>query len=222
MKWLKNSSQKTKSWWTRSLYLSLAISLMEGILVGAVPKTYAASLTPGPRVSFTFDDALVSSLTQAAPTLAKYGFVGTDFVPTGCVGTSGTCPAEPSHVYMSWDQVTQLKNTYGWEIASHTVNHPLLASTDPSTQPQALTPAQVDNELTTSKLTLGNNGITATDFATPYGDWTPPVLAQIARVMLRTAVFRILSTRLEPVLSTTVILSPTTIIYFMICRCRRA
>ncbi|MBX4197355.1 polysaccharide deacetylase family protein, partial [Candidatus Saccharibacteria bacterium] len=93
------------------------------------------------------------------------------------------CGAEPAASYMTWAQISQLKNTYGWEIASHTVTHPLLASSDPSFQPSVLTPTQVDNELTTSKLSIGTNtGVTPTDFATPYGDWTPPVLAQIARV----------------------------------------
>ncbi|MBI5906547.1 polysaccharide deacetylase family protein [Candidatus Saccharibacteria bacterium] len=173
-------SNRTYSLIKRSGYGFAAAAIAFSILVTNMPHA-AAATTPAARVSFTFDDALSSALTDAAPTLAKYGFTGVDYVPTGCVGSSGSCGAEPTASYMTWPQVLQLKNTYGWEIAAHTVTHPLLASSDPDFQPNVLTPAQVDSELTTSKLTLGNNGITATDFATPYGDWTPPVLAQIAK-----------------------------------------
>ncbi|MBX4197509.1 polysaccharide deacetylase family protein, partial [Candidatus Saccharibacteria bacterium] len=117
----------------------MAASMLVSPVLGMVPKAYAVS-QPTAKVSFTFDDALTSAVTQAAPTLAKYGFTGVDFVPTSCVGSTGTCGAEPAASYMTWAQISQLKNTYGWEIASHTVTHPLLASNDPSFQPSVLTP----------------------------------------------------------------------------------
>ncbi|HSX44970.1 MAG TPA: polysaccharide deacetylase family protein [Candidatus Saccharimonadales bacterium] len=164
----------------RGLSLLLAGTLCSAMVFSAVPKASAA-LTPAARVSFTFDDAQTSALTQAAPTLAKYGFAGTEFVPTGCVGSVNTCPAEPTHSYMTWAQVSQLKSSYGWEVTSHTVTHPLLASSDPTSQPNVLTPSQVIQELSQSKADLAAHGFTSTDFATPYGDWTPPVLAQIAQ-----------------------------------------
>lgn len=136
------------------------------------------------KVSFTFDDGLTSALTQAAPTLKKYGFTGTDYAITGCVGMTtapNTCNANGDTTYMSWTQIAQLQSTYGWEIGSHTVTHPLLASSDPTFQPQPLTNDQMIQELVQSKATLAAHGITATDFAPPYGDYNMTTLAQIAK-----------------------------------------
>jgi len=161
-------------------------ALLFGLLVPAQAFAVTQNLAPVARVSFTFDDSLASAYTQAAPTLAKYGFAGTDFVITGCVGMTtapNTCHANTDAQYMSWAQVTALKSTYGWELGSHTVTHPYLASFDASDgQPNPLTQAQVIQELTQSKADLASHGITATDFATPYGDYTPATLIQIAKL----------------------------------------
>jgi len=86
-----------------------------GILGAALPA-HAAVINPtaAARVSFTFDDSLNSALTQAAPTLSKYGFTGTDYAITGCMGmitVPNTCRADSDVPYMSWDQIAQLKNT---------------------------------------------------------------------------------------------------------------
>jgi hypothetical protein len=83
---------------------------------------------------------------------------------------------------MSWTQVKQLQNA-GWEIGSHTVTHPYLASSDATDgQPNVLTPSQVVTELTKSKSDLAAQGINATAFSTPYGDYTNATLAQIAKI----------------------------------------
>ena len=143
--------------------------------------------TPTAKVSFTFDDGLASAYTQAAPTLAKYGLTGTNYVITNCVGmttTPNTCRADTNRPYMSWAQVQALQNTYGWEIGSHTVDHKCLASNakqDPGDcQASTLTTAQVDTELANSKSALASHGIAATDFAPPYGDYNTSVMAEIA------------------------------------------
>ena len=144
----------------------------------------ALSGAPSAKVSFTFDDSLASSYTQAAPTLAKYGFSGTEYVVTSCVGMTSApnnCRANQDKTYLTWDQIVQLKNS-GWEIGSHGVSHALLASSDPDDQPEVLTPTQLSTELNQSKADLAAHGINATAFATPYGDWTPPVLAEITKV----------------------------------------
>ena len=159
----------------------LAASLLFITVLG---NTWVAAQTtaPGPRVSFTFDDGLASALTQAAPALAAYGFTGTEYVTSGCIGSSGTCRADDQATYMTWEQVNQLKNM-GWEIGAHTVSHPLLATSDPEDQPAVLTPAEVIAELTDSRNAIASNvGVTPTAFASPYGDWTPTVLAEIAKV----------------------------------------
>ena len=167
----------------------IGVSLLAALVTLAATASATAASVPTPtkvaKVSFTFDDGLASSLTQAAPVLAKYGFTGTDYVSTGCIGmttTPNTCGADEDEIYMTWDQVTELKNVYGWEIGAHTVTHPLLASSDSDFQPQKLTATQVIQELTQSKADLAAHGITATNFASPYGDYNPAVLAQIAKL----------------------------------------
>ncbi len=146
------------------------------------------SLNSAARISFTFDDSLQSAYTNAAPILQQYGLTGTDYAISGCVGmvtVPNTCLANTDTPYMTWAQLQALQNTYGWEIGSHTVDHECLASSaaqDPSDcQAKILTQAQVDAELANSQSALAANGITATDFAPPYGDFNNMVMAQIAK-----------------------------------------
>jgi peptidoglycan/xylan/chitin deacetylase (PgdA/CDA1 family) len=157
-------------------------------IMPSVAQADATSTAPSAKISFTFDDSLASAYTYAAPTLAQYGLTGTDYAITGCVGMTAvpnTCRANTDTPYMSWTQLQALQNTDGWEIGSHTVNHDCLASSaaqDPSDcQTNALTTTQVDAELANSKSALAANGINATDFAPPYGDYNNNVLAQIAK-----------------------------------------
>jgi len=83
---------------------------------------------------------------------------------------------------MTWAQVTGLQNTYGWEIGSHTVTHPYLATSDASDgQPNTLLPAQVTQELTQSKADLTAHGLNVKSFSSPYGDYNNAVHAQIAK-----------------------------------------
>jgi peptidoglycan/xylan/chitin deacetylase (PgdA/CDA1 family) len=165
--------------------LALAAGLAFTIALGIVPQAHAAtSLTAVPRITFTFDDGLTSSLTQAAPTLQKYGFSGTNYVITKCADNAAVanyCPADPAASYMTWDQIKTLHDTYGWNIGSHTEDHPLLASTGDD-QPNLLTPQQVHDELANSKATLATHGYDAVDFAAPYGDYNNVVLAEAAKM----------------------------------------
>jgi peptidoglycan/xylan/chitin deacetylase (PgdA/CDA1 family) len=145
-------------------------------------------INTGSKVSFTFDDGYTSAATQAAPTLAKYGLTGTEYVVTNCVGMTtapNTCHADPDKTYMTWAQIQNLQNSYGWEIGSHTVDHYCLASNasvDPDDcQANTMTTAQVDAELANSKADLSSNGINATDMSSPYGDYNQAVLKEIAK-----------------------------------------
>lgn len=161
------------------------------IAIGAMtlsPMTPAFAAVTAPaasaKVSFTFDDGLASAATQAQPTLAKYGLTGTEYVITGCIGmivAPNTCHANTAATYMSWAQVQALQ-TKGWEIGSHTVTHPYLATSDAGDgQPNVLTPTQVTQELVNSKSALAAHGINAVDFSSPYGDYNNATLAQIAK-----------------------------------------
>lgn len=167
----------------------LVIALLALVLSGVTSTAQAAlavalNPTPSAKISITFDEGYNSTATQAAPTLAKYGLTATVYVTTGCVGMTtipNTCHANNYASYISWAQISQLKNA-GWEIGSHTVSHPYLASSDASDgQPNVLTPAEVTQELTKSKADLAAKGFDATSFATPYGDYNNTTLALIAK-----------------------------------------
>lgn len=178
----------TKRWFTRISELSpLLVALL--VTVGLTVSNYAAAATTNPtptaKISFTFDDGLQSSYTHVAPLLQKYGLTGTNYVVTDCVGKTtipNNCHANNDAKYMTWAQIKALQNTYGWEIGSHTATHPYLATKDASDgQPNVLTPAQVNTELATSKSALTSRGIDAKAFSSPYGDYNPAVLAQVAQ-----------------------------------------
>ncbi len=160
------------------------LALTAGLLTPTTAHAAVANPEPSPRVSFTFDDGFLSSLTEAAPTLQKHGLTGTNYVPTDCVGMTdvpNSCRANPDAPYMTWDQVQELQNTYGWEIGSHTASHRCLASAGNGCQDNRLTPAEIDAELRGSKAALAAHGIDATAFAPPYGDYDQTVMATAAK-----------------------------------------
>ncbi|MET0979714.1 MAG: polysaccharide deacetylase family protein, partial [Candidatus Saccharimonadales bacterium] len=173
---------------TLKTWIIVVISLIVAVTPFILARQASAAVqnpSASAMVSFTFDDGLRSSVTQALPTLSKYGLTGTNYVITKCVGMSAvpnTCRANTDASYMTWAQIKQLKSA-GWEIGSHTVTHPYLASSDAGDgQPNVLTPAQVVQELTQSKAALAAQGIVANAFSTPYGDYNNATLAQIAKV----------------------------------------
>jgi peptidoglycan/xylan/chitin deacetylase (PgdA/CDA1 family) len=153
-------------------------------LFAATPVAHAdTSLTATPRVTFTFDDGLQSASTLAAPTLKKYGFTGTDYVITHCVDMTtvpNTCLADTGVPYMTWAQVQALQAD-GWNIGSHTQDHIYLASNGGGEQSYIPTLAQIKQQLDGSKADLAAKGITALDFAAPYGDYNNDVLAVAAK-----------------------------------------
>ncbi len=167
-----------------SIFIAVSFVFI-ALLQPANAHALVVNAQPSANISFTFDDGLNSVATQAAPVLSKYGLTGTSYVVTNCIGmvtTPNTCRADSDKTYMTWIQVKDLQNINGWEIGSHTVTHPYLATKDASDgQPKVLTAAQVDAELKNSKAALTAQGINATAFAAPYGDYNPKVLAQIAK-----------------------------------------
>ncbi|HVX58328.1 MAG TPA: polysaccharide deacetylase family protein [Candidatus Saccharimonadales bacterium] len=144
-------------------------------VIPAKSQAITQANSPQAKISFAFDDGYASTYTQAATILAKYGFTGTEYATTGCMGMTkvpNKCAANKKAAYMSWAQLTQLQNTYGWEIGSHTVNHPYLSEVNAT---------RLNNELSQSKSALASHGINAVDFATPYGDYNTAVLAATAK-----------------------------------------
>jgi len=113
-----------------------------------------------PKVSITFDDNFASTYEYALPILAQRNLPATLYTATGYVGDSN---------HMSWDQIREVQDVYGWEIGAHTVNHPELP---------LLPTAEIEYELTTSLQELQANALEITSFATPFGAYDNRVLVE--------------------------------------------
>lgn len=172
-------------WLSKTVYFFLAV-VIAGFF--SASPLYVYALTPDPataKITFTFDDARASTYTKAAGVLKTYGLTGTLYVTTGCVGmttTPNTCHAANDVSYMTWAQVTAMQNTYGWEIGSHSVSHPYMVSSDADDgQPNVISAAQLEYEISGSKAALAEHGINAQSFASPYGDYNMESLRLIAK-----------------------------------------
>ena len=164
--------------------LVLAAALFGLITLSLPVQVQAAVSNPAPaaKVSFTFDDGYTSAATQAAPTLAKYGLSGTEYVATGCVGMTtvpNTCQADNDKTYLTWAQIAQLKNTYGWEIGSHSATHQLLTG---------LKEPELEEEILESKKTLEKSLSTKVKyFAYPKGKYSKQVLNSVKKANYKLA-----------------------------------
>jgi len=120
---------------------------------------------PDKLVVLSFDDAVSTQATVAAPMVKKYGFGATFFI----------CEFPPDfvdkHKYMSWRQIQQL-NAMGFEIGSHTRTH---------THVTALTAPQFADELRYIEQKCGRYGIPRPrSFAYP-AYVTSPMALQVLR-----------------------------------------
>lgn len=167
------------------LTIAVAVLAMAATLLTPVVANAAVdNPEPSALVSFTFDDGQLNSLTDAAPTLQAHGLTGTNYVITDCVGmtaATNTCRANTEVPYLTWAQVKQLQTQYGWEIGSHGVDHQCLASAGGDCQSKRLTSAQIDAQMADSRSAMAAQGITATAFAPPYGDYDQTVMAKVAK-----------------------------------------
>ncbi len=118
---------------------------------------------PGKPVLITFDDAYANNYTDAFPILNQFGYKATVFVVVQTVGWDNRWhdPKTETRIpMMSWADLKTLQNA-GWEIGSHTMNHPRL--------PQ-LTDDERKFELERSRQVLGEFlEETPKTFAYPYG-----------------------------------------------------
>lgn len=120
---------------------------------------------PEALVSFTFDDGFFSTYTKAFPILTKYGYTGTVFVITSCIGTTG---------YMNASQLLELQNQ-GWEIASHSHTHSFLTE---------LSDKQLISEIKGSKSILESLGLRVYGFACPGGRYNEKIVSLISQYYL--------------------------------------
>jgi len=131
----------------------------EILIYRAVPRERVG----GGLVTFTFDDGNGALFLNAFPVLEKYGYPGAAFIVTKDVG-------QPT--YVSRAQLQQLYQA-GWEIGSHTVNHPHLPE---------LSREQVEGELRASKEWLESVGFEVFSFASPYGEYNETVLEVVGEI----------------------------------------
>ncbi len=143
--------------------LGSALAVVQFASVMVSPAYSVQAFTPQAAVTFTFDDGLASTYTRALPILRDLGIKAVMYHNTGYTGKSG---------YMTWTQIQELQNKYGWEIGSHSVTHPLMST---------LTDSQIKTEVEQSKKDLTAHGINPVSFATPYGDYDNRVVAAIAK-----------------------------------------
>lgn len=115
-------------------------------------------------VVITFDDGYRNNLDNALPVLKEFGFRAVIFVVTNAMGRDNFWhdPASETRIPMlTWDQVKVLQDA-GWEIGSHTLNHPRLSK---------ISRPEVIKELRESRdeieRRLGKRPVT---FANPYGN----------------------------------------------------
>lgn len=176
--------------------------IVGALLVSAIPVQAFAASPSAAKVSFTFDDGFTSDL-LAAETLKNYGYTGTSYIATNCIGmaigdTTTACDIGNDKSYMSWTQVAQLSTQYGWEIGSHTKSHPLTAAVDNP----ALSDAGLDSELSGSQAVLQSHGYNALSFASPYGDYDNRSIAAIAKYYSSHRVFQDFTYSTDPIANT--------------------
>jgi peptidoglycan/xylan/chitin deacetylase (PgdA/CDA1 family) len=118
------------------------------------------------KVIITFDDGWTSQYYEALPIMNANNQTGVAFLITGEVPKGkGTVGKQ----YMNLSQVAKLYSS-GWDLSSHTVTHPYLAS---------LNTSSLNAELNDSKTWLNNNGFTRASMflAYPYGNYNAGVIA---------------------------------------------
>lgn len=148
------------------LSLSLLLPLwgrFSALISTSTQATPPPSSPAAGKVTLTFDDGESGIFEYAAPILASGNIQGAAYITTDFIDASG---------FMTWDQIKELHDTYGWEIGSHTVTHPSLPELDNE---------QLDEELKNSKSILENQGLEIQAFATPFGHYDNNVLAYIAK-----------------------------------------
>lgn len=113
---------------------------------------------PQKPIVITFDDSYADSYTAAYPILKSHGLKGVNFVITGLVDAPN---------YLTWGQITEMKNSGIFTFGAHTVHHYALPY---------LSAEAVKQEVTQSKNDLqAHLGYVINWLAYPYGSVNPSV-----------------------------------------------
>ncbi len=125
----------------------------------------ANAVQPESMVTFTFDDGARPIYDNALPILNNAGLKAVFFGETGPLNSG-------EDWVVSWDEVREIQNKYGWEIGSHSITHPYLTQ---------VSDEQLEKELKVSKEDFAAQGIAVRGFSTPYGDWDTRVISAISK-----------------------------------------
>ena len=129
----------------------------EGIRGCSMTELLEGRATPGSAIAITFDDGCQTDLSVAAPMLRDAKFGATFFIVPGFLGRPG---------YLTPEGVRTLAGQ-GFEIGSHGMTHRFLT---------ALEPMALDEELSTSRLVLGEMaGAEVRHLSCPGGRWKQAV-----------------------------------------------
>jgi peptidoglycan/xylan/chitin deacetylase (PgdA/CDA1 family) len=122
----------------------------------AVQLLHSGASTRG-SVVITFDDGYSDFYRHAFPSLDRFNFTATVYLPTGYIGTS---PLQfKGKECLTWSEVRELRK-HGISFGSHTMTHPQLSTLDS---------ASVKNEIVNSKHAIEDNlGEPVNGFAYPY------------------------------------------------------
>ncbi len=125
---------------------------------------------PPKAIAVTFDDGFEDNFLYAHPALARHGFTGCFFIPSGFITAGKTDAVRPEDWPMTWVQLRELVQR-GHEIGAHSVSHRKLAR---------LSPEQMQQEVQQSKAMLEQQLERPVDwFCYPAGDYNASVKAAV-------------------------------------------
>lgn len=128
-----------------------------------------ADVFPNGAICFAFDDGYIDHYTTVAPILDRYGYGATLYTIAEWVD-------DPNPAFLSMEQLRELQDRHGWEIAGHAYTD--AAHTNRLT---SLTGEALDAELRNLKSWLRSNGFRGEAYAYPGGRWNDECAAAVAR-----------------------------------------
>ncbi len=136
----------------------------------AVAWVSQGGILPPKAIAITFDDGFEDNFLYAYPALARHGFTGCFFIPSGFIAVGRSEAIRPEDWPMTWAQLKELLQR-GHEIGAHSVSHRKLAR---------LSPDQMQQEVQQSKAMLEQQLERPVDwFCYPAGDYNASVKAAV-------------------------------------------
>jgi peptidoglycan/xylan/chitin deacetylase (PgdA/CDA1 family) len=136
-----------------------------------VDALYSHSQLPAKSVAITLDDGYRDSYTYAFPILKKYGLVASYMIPTGLLEGPD---------YLTWNQITELKNSGSIYLVDHTWSHFAVGTTH--------VVDKINFEITSARSQLQDKtGQTIDIFAYPYGSFNDTSISLLKQNGFRAA-----------------------------------